>query len=81
MIPFTSPAKRLWARKLSSPGTLSAKRSRRSGSCPQVKSDIGAGSAVSQSASAAAIFIGCTFTMYWAWVWPTTITAIVATKP
>jgi hypothetical protein len=77
-MPFTSPEKRLWARKLSS-GTLSAKRSRRSGSWPQVKSDIGAGSAVSQSASAAAIFIGCT--RVWAWVWPTTITAIVATKP
>ncbi len=57
-----------------------AQTSLRSGSLPQVKSDIAAGFSVSQSASAAAIFMGCTRVMYWAWVWPTTITARVATK-
>jgi hypothetical protein len=45
-----------------------------------VNNDIGAGSAVSHSASAAAIFIGWTRVMYCAWLWPTTLTAIVATR-
>ena len=45
-----------------------------------MKSDIAAGFSLSQRASAAAIFMGCTRIMYCAWVWPTTITATVATK-
>jgi hypothetical protein len=59
---------------------LIAHTSFRSGSLPQVKRDMAAGFSVCQRASAAAIFIGCTRVMYWAWVWPTTITARVATK-
>ena len=46
-----------------------------------MKSDIGAGSAVSHRASAAAIFMGWTLVMYWAWVCPTTIVASVAASP
>ena len=60
---------------------MTANTSRRSRSLPKVNSDIGAGSAVSQRASAAAIFIGWTRTMYCAWEWPTTMTARVAARP
>jgi hypothetical protein len=79
-MPRTSPSKRLYARKLRRPGTLIAQTSRRSGSLPQVKSDMLAGLSSSQSASAAAIFMGWIRIMYWAWVWPTTTTATVATR-
>ncbi len=44
-------------------------------SSPHVNNDIPAGFSVFHSASAAAIFIGCTLTMYCAWPWPTIITA------